>query len=56
MYLNVRGDLYVKSDYVVDRQDDEAYNCLALDDGFLSCMNDRDLVKHYPNAKLVLED
>lgn len=49
-------DLYVKFDYVIDRQDGETYNCLTLDNGFLFCVDDRDLVKPYPNAKLVLED
>jgi len=50
------GNLYVKSDYVIDRQDDEAYNCLSLHNGFLFCVDDTDLVKLYPNAKLVLGD
>lgn len=49
-------DLFVKCNYVIDRQNDETYNCLTLDDGFLFCVDDKDLVKPYPNAKLVLED
>lgn len=50
------GNLCVKCNYVIDRQNDETYNCLTLDDGFLFCVDDKDLVKPYPNAKLVLED
>ncbi len=54
--FEVEGELYIKSEYIMDRKNDYEYNCIILEDGFLYGLADTDKVKHYPNAKLVLED
>lgn len=51
------GYTLIKSECIVDRgANNDEYNCLSLDDGYLHHCEPTDKVKHRPDAKLVLED
>ncbi len=49
-------DVYIKTIDVADRKDDDEYNCALLNSGRYGYFPSDYKVKHYPNAKLVLED
>ena len=54
-YVN-DNDIFVKSIDIMDRKDDELYNCVLLENGRLGYFPPDYVVKPYHNAKLVLED